>query len=52
MRRPDRWRLDQLLTWEDHCIAATLTTGAAVAGMEADPLEARLPQPKRRRRTG
>lgn len=56
MRNPNRWRLDQLLTWEDHRIALTqeatskptepnrgsdLDTGSRLAGL--------LPQPKQRR---
>jgi len=52
MTHPDRWRLDQLLAWEDRRIAA-----AAVDQVGPPPnrslkrLESRLPAPKRVRRT-
>lgn len=54
MTHPDRWRLDQLLTWEEQRIAANEAEAleAAVAEMTRTPqLEARLPQPKRRPRS-
>lgn len=52
MTHPDRWRLDQLLGWEDRRIAAAEAAAieAAVAAMTLEPLTARLPQPQRTRR--
>lgn len=47
MTHPDRWRLDQLLTWEDRRIAtASIAIGPAARSALAD----RLPPSKRSRR--
>ena len=53
MTHPDRWRLDQLLAWEEKRMAlaeAALETLAA-PGREEVELVDLLPQPKRRHRT-
>lgn len=44
MTHPDRWRLDQLLAWEDHRIESALVESAPVAGRRLVDL---LPPPKR-----
>lgn len=63
MRNPNRWRLDQLLAWEDHRIALAQTPGPDAGEAVSKPLEsnreldvdihrrlaAALPQPKIRR---
>jgi hypothetical protein len=53
MTHPDRWRLDQLLAWEEKRMAlAEAALEALVApGLEEIRLIDRLPQAKRRRRT-
>jgi hypothetical protein len=49
MTHPDRWRLDQLLSWEDKRMA--LAEAALVAPVDERPaLVELLPQPKRRAR--
>jgi hypothetical protein len=49
MTHPDRWRLDQLLGWEDRRIGTASRESAekASGGMAFKPLHARLPAPKR-----
>jgi hypothetical protein len=53
MTHPDRWRLDQLLAWEEKRMA--LAEAALEALLAPDRQETTvtdlLPQPKRRRRT-
>ena len=50
MRHPDRWRLDQLLDWEERRMAKT--DAALKKVMESDPGSTNLfPQPKKRRRS-
>ncbi len=54
MTHPDRWRLDQLLAWEEKRMALA---GAALEALVAPEREEMtvtdlLPQPKRRRRAG
>jgi len=54
MTHPDRWRLDQLLSWEEKRMELA---DAAFQALEAAPrdevgLTDLLPQPKRRRRAG
>ena len=53
MTHPDRWRLDQLLTWEEKRMA--MAEAALEALLAPDREEATvsdlLPQPKRRRRS-
>ena len=51
MTHPDRWRLDQLLAWEEKRMAlAEAALEALVApGRDAVNLTRLLPQPKRRR---
>jgi hypothetical protein len=44
MTHPDRWRLDQLLAWEDRRIESALVESAGVAGRRLAEL---LPPPKR-----
>jgi len=53
MTHPDRWRLDQLLAWEERRMAlADAALEALVArGREELTVTDLLPQPKRRRRT-
>jgi len=46
MTHPDRWRLDQLLAWEDHRIAAAETVRTPVTKPSLSNL---LPPPKRTR---
>jgi predicted DNA-binding transcriptional regulator AlpA len=53
MTHPDRWRLDQLLAWEEKRIALA---EAALEALDAPcpqdmTVSTLLPQPKRRRRT-
>lgn len=43
---PDRWRLDQLLTWEDRRI---VTASIAIGPRARSALADRLPPPKRSR---
>ena len=54
MTHPDRWRLDQLLAWEEKRIALAETALEALRAPERDELTVTdlLPQPKRRRRAG
>ena len=54
MTHPDRWRLDQLLAWEEKRMAlAEATLDALVAPDREDvTISDLLPQPKRRRRAG
>jgi hypothetical protein len=47
MTHPDRWRLDQLLAWEDRRIESA---AAPLPEPRREPLRDRLPQPKRARR--
>ena len=47
MTHPDRWRLDQLLAWEDRRIAATETEILAVPEQRRAHLQDLLPPPKR-----
>jgi len=53
MTHPDRWRLDQLLAWEEKRMAlAEAALEALVApGREPTTVTHLFPQPKRRRRT-
>lgn len=54
MTHPDRWRLDQLLAWEEKrmAIAAEAALQALVApDREPVSITELLPQPKRRRRS-
>lgn len=46
MTHPDRWRLDQLLAWEDRRIASAETTAQRAPRADLRDL---LPQPKRAR---
>lgn len=50
MVHPDRWRLDQLLAWEDRRIAATEPGLLAVDDPSSDRLQDLLPPPKRTHR--
>lgn len=47
---PDRWRLDQLLAWEDRRIAAGACLLDDRQEQSLQPIECRLPGPKRTRR--
>lgn len=47
MIHPDRWRLDQLLAWEDRRIAAAESELLTVHGLGHDRLQSLLPPPKR-----
>lgn len=50
MTHPDRWRLDQLLAWEEHRMA--MAEEALVAADQGQVnVSDLLPQPKRRRRS-
>ena len=51
MTHPDRWRLDQLLAWEEKRIALAETAVEALLTPERDEVGVidLLPQPKRRR---
>ena len=53
MIHPDRWRLDQLLAWEERRMALAEAAVAAVVapGREELTITDLLPQPKRRRRS-
>ena len=53
MTHPDRWRLDQLLAWEEKRMALTEATPEALVapGREEVNVTDLLPQPKQRRRT-
>lgn len=50
MTHPDRWRLDQLLAWEDRRIAAAENNLVHPSEPSLERLESRLPGPKRPRR--
>lgn len=54
MTHPDRWRLDQLLAWEEKRIelAHAALEALVVPGREEVNIADLLPQPKRRRRSG
>lgn len=47
MTHPDRWRLDQLLAWEDHRIDAAQSRLMAAAQVPGPRLQDLLPPPKR-----
>lgn len=51
MTHPDRWRLDQLMTWEEKRIAFSECALEALAAPDPSPKTVAdlLPQPKRRR---
>lgn len=51
MTHPDRWRLDQLLAWEEKRMALAEAAFEALRGPRREKLSVsdRLPQPKRRR---
>lgn len=53
MTHPDRWRLDQLLAWEERRmeLAEAALEALDAPGLEEIRLIDRLPQAKRRRRT-
>lgn len=53
MRHPDRWRLDQLLAWEERRMAQAEAALNALAAPDRrhDAIADLLPQPKRRRRS-
>ncbi len=53
MTHPDRWRLDQLLAWEERRMATAEAALAALVAPVREPesIADLLPQPKRRRRT-
>ncbi|MHB1289757.1 hypothetical protein [Georgenia sp.] len=52
MIHPDRWRLDQLLTWEERRMAqAEAAQALAAPDRRCDAIADLLPQPKRRRRS-
>ena len=50
MTHPDRWRLDQLVAWEDRLIAAAAVDLVSPPVPSCERLESRLPGPKRVRR--
>ena len=54
MTHPDRWRLDQLLAWEEKRMALAEEALEAVASPEREELSLTdlLPRPKQRRRAG
>lgn len=54
MTHPDRWRLDQLLAWEEKRMALAEAAMDALVTPERDPASITdlLPQPKRRRHAG
>ena len=53
MTHPDRWRLDQLLAWEEKRMATAEAALQALVSPDGEPGTIRdlLPQPKRRRRS-
>jgi hypothetical protein len=53
MTHPDRWRLDQLLAWEENRMALAEAALEALLVPDREPTTVTdlLPQPKRRRRT-
>ena len=53
MTHPDRWRLDQLLAWEEKRMALAEAALEALPGPDRTEMTVTdlLPQPKRRRRT-
>ena len=53
MTHPDRWRLDQLLAWEERRMAMAEATLQALLdpNRRAETVTGLLPQPKRRRRS-
>lgn len=53
MTHPDRWRLDQLLTWEEKRMALAEAALEALVAPDRDEMTVidLLPQPKRRRRS-
>lgn len=53
MTHPDRWRLDQLLTWEEKRIALAEAALETLVGPDREPASIAdlLPRPKRRRRS-
>lgn len=52
MTHPDRWRLDQLLAWEERRMALAEAALQALVTADREPVTVTdlLPQPKRRRR--
>lgn len=54
MTHPDRWRLDQLLAWEEKRMALAAAALEALVAPEREEVTVTelLPQPKRRRRAG
>jgi hypothetical protein len=51
MTHPDRWRLDQLLAWEEKRMAFSEAALEALVAREPSSVTDLLPQPKRRRRS-
>jgi hypothetical protein len=53
MTHPDRWRLDQLLKWEEKRMALAEAALKALVAPDGEPTTVTdlLPQPKRRRRS-
>ncbi len=53
MTHPDRWRLDQLLAWEEKRMALAAAALEALVAPEREEVTVTdlLPQPKRRRRS-
>jgi hypothetical protein len=53
MTHPDRWRLDQLLAWEEKRMALAEAALDSLVAPKRDEvtIRDRLPQPKRRRRS-
>jgi len=53
MTHPDRWRLDQLLAWEERRMAMAEAALEALLDPDhrAETITDLLPQPKRRRRS-
>jgi hypothetical protein len=53
MTHPNRWRLDQLLEWEERRMAAVASECASLSSVAAPPHSVGdlLPRPKRRRRS-
>jgi hypothetical protein len=52
MTHPDRWRLDQLLAWEEKRMELAEAALEALVAPSRDTVSALLPQPKRRRHAG